>query len=110
VGERPADPLTVEAFVTGQAEFTFRSDAGRLGLRCRREGERVIFEASEAPVTYLLRLHGCARPRMVRADGTPLASVGREPLEAVAAGWIWERDVVTIKARARTIQVESAGA
>jgi len=110
VGERPADPLTVEAFVTGQAEFTFRSDSGRLGLRCRREGERVIFEASEAPVTYVLRLHGCARPRMVRADGTPLAAVGREPLEAIAAGWIWERDVLTVKARARTIQIESAGA
>ena len=110
VGERPADPLTVEAFVTDQAEFTLRSDAGRLALRCRREGGRVTFEASEAAVTYHLRLHGSARPRMVRADGTPLASVGREPLEAVAAGWIWEQDVLTVKARARTIQVESAGA
>ncbi len=110
VGERPADPLTVEAFVTGKAEFTLRSDTGSLALRCHREGGRVSFEASEAAATYALRLHGCARPRMVRADGTPLASVGREPLETVAAGWIWEQDILTVKARARTIQVESVRA
>src|SRR5215475_10762430 len=42
VRERPADPLTVEAFVTNEAAFTFRNDdAGPVALRCRRQGNEV---------------------------------------------------------------------
>jgi len=110
VGERPADPLTVEAFVTTQAEFDLRSDAGRLTLRCRREGKRVSFEASEAQATFLLRVHQCPPPRTVLADGKALAPVSPEALETSAAGWYRDGDVVTVKARTRTIVVEGSGA
>jgi alpha-D-xyloside xylohydrolase len=109
VGERPADPLTVEAFVATQAEFTLRSDAGPLTLRCRREGGRVSFEASEARATFLLRVHQCGPPGTVQADGATLAPVSPEALEQSAAGWCREGDVVTVKARARSIVVEGEG-
>jgi dihydroxyacid dehydratase/phosphogluconate dehydratase len=46
----------------------------------------------------------------VQADGATLAPVSPEALEQSAAGWCREGDVVTVKARARTIVVESVGA
>src|SRR5262249_51375559 len=43
VGERPADPLTVEAFVTTEARFALRGEAGPIDLACRRDGGRTTF-------------------------------------------------------------------
>jgi hypothetical protein len=106
VGERPADPLTIEAFVTAQAEFVLRSDAGRLVLRCHREGGQVAFEASEAPCTYILRLHQCEPPSRVQADGTSLSRLEPGALDQAAAGWALDDRVVIVKARARKIQLE----
>ena len=57
VGERPADPLTVEAFVSTAAEFTLRHAGTRVGLSARRERGRLVFEASEA---WLKMLAFCA--------------------------------------------------
>jgi len=110
VDERPADPLTIEAFVATEAEFVVRSDAGRLALRCRREGGRLTFEASDAQVTYLLRIHQGAPPRAVVADGKTLSPLISHALEGDAHGWIVEGNVVTVKARARMIQVEGVAA
>ena len=45
VGERPADPLTVEAFVTTAAAFALRGDGGAVDLACRRRGGELTFEA-----------------------------------------------------------------
>jgi alpha-D-xyloside xylohydrolase len=106
VGERPADPMTIQAFVTTQAEFVLRSDAGRLVLRCRREGGRIAFEASDAPCTYVLRLHQCEPPTLVQADGTSLPRLESGALDHAAAGWALNDKIVIVKARARKIRLE----
>jgi len=106
VGERPADPLTIEAFVTAHAEFALRSDAGRLVLRCRRDGRQVTFEASEAHCVYILRLHQCEPPTRVQADGTSLSRLEVGALDQAAAGWAVDGRVVIVKARARQIHLE----
>jgi alpha-D-xyloside xylohydrolase len=106
VGERPADPLTLEAFVTTQAEFTLRSDGRRTVLRCQRHDRRVLFEASDAPCTYILRLHYCDPPTRVQADGRPLPHLEPGALEAAEAGWAQDGRIVLVKARAAEVEIE----
>jgi alpha-D-xyloside xylohydrolase len=106
VGERPADPLTVEAFVATRADFTVKGDDRCLVLRCQRQDRRIVFEASEAPCAYIVRLHECEPPSRVTADGTPLPRVESGALDQVEAGWALDGAVVMVKARARRIQVE----
>jgi alpha-glucosidase (family GH31 glycosyl hydrolase) len=106
VGERPADPLTVDAFVTSQAEFSLRSDAGKIVLCCRRQDRRIAFEASDATCTYILRVYQRETPTSVRADGTGLARVELRGLAEIDAGWTLDRTVVVVKARARRIEIE----
>jgi hypothetical protein len=67
----------------------------------------VVFEAGDTGATYVLRIHECSPPRAVLADGHPVSSMSREVLEGSAAGWTADRDVVTVKARARVIHAES---
>src|SRR5262249_60601007 len=55
VGERPADPLTVEAFVTAEARFALRGEAGPIDLACRRGGGRPALRATAAPPAHPLR-------------------------------------------------------
>ena len=106
VGERPVDPLTIEAFVTTAAEFVVRSDAGRLALRCRREGRQIVCEASDAARTHILRLHQCERPSHVQADGVVLPHLDAAALEGAAGGWTLDGRVLIVKARARQFEVE----
>ncbi|HWT79608.1 MAG TPA: glycoside hydrolase family 31 protein, partial [Candidatus Methylomirabilis sp.] len=106
VTERLADPLTVEAFVTTQTEFRLKSDAGENVLRCRRHGGQTIFEASDAPCTFIVRLHECDPPSRVLAEGKPLARVESTGLTEAETGWAYEGRVVVAKARARQIRVE----
>jgi alpha-D-xyloside xylohydrolase len=103
VGERPADPLTVEAFVTTEARFALRGDAGHVDLTCRRDGARVAFRASDAPGTYVLRVHDGAPPTAVTADGRALARLDAPALERAEMGWTLDGRVVVVKARAREI-------
>jgi alpha-D-xyloside xylohydrolase len=105
VAERPADPLTVEAFVTGEARFDLRREAGAVALRCAREGGQLLFEASDAPATFVLRLRGEEPPASVTADGRPLARLDPGVLDAAAAGWAADAGGVTVKARARRLGV-----
>ncbi len=77
VGERSADPLTIEAFVTSEAVFTLRGDAGTVALRCRRQGNEIAFEASATPATYILRLRQGGPVRSVSADGLPIPQARR---------------------------------
>ncbi len=106
VGEQPANPLTVEVFVTTQAEFSLRRDAGQVVLNCRRQGRRIAFEASDVPCTYILRLHGCDRPGDVLADGKGLAHLELQALAGAEAGWTLDGGIVIVKARARRIEIE----
>lgn len=106
VGERPADPLTVEAFVTGEAAFTLRRQGGPVVLHGRREGSRLTFEASEASVTFVLRVRHQARPEAVTANEKPLPHLDRGALERVDRGWTQEADAVVVKARARRIRLD----
>jgi alpha-D-xyloside xylohydrolase len=106
VGERPADPLTVEALVSGAAAHVLRREGSRVTLRCRREGAGLAFEADAAEATYVLRAHGHAAPRAVTADGEAVARVERGALEAAARGWLVDAGTVIVKARARRIQIE----
>ena len=105
VGERPADPLTLEAFVTTEAEFTLRSDAGRLTFRARRRGSQLSLEASDTPCTYILRLHHAGTPASVQADGTALSRLELPALQGAAAGWAIDRNVLTVKARALEFEI-----
>ncbi len=105
VGERPADPLTVEAFVTNEAAFALRGDAGTVSLRCRRQGNEFTFGASDSPATFVLRLrHGLA-VRSVSADGLPIPRLDVAGLERSEAGWTVDERIVVVKARARRIEI-----
>lgn len=105
VDEREADPLTVEAYVTREAAFTVHREDGPLPLRVRRHGDRVEFEAARAPVTYVVRLHGCAGADEVAAEGAVLPHLGSDAdLEGKALGWVSGSGILTIKARARRIR------
>ncbi len=106
VAERPVAPLTVDTFVATQANFTLKGDDRCLELRCQRQDRRMVFEASEAPCAYLVRLHGCEPPSHVTADGTPLPRVESGALDPVEAGWALDGRVVIVKARAQRIQAE----
>jgi hypothetical protein len=106
VGERPVDPLTLEAFITSEADFTLKTDDRRLVLRCRRLGRRVTFEATEAPCAYILRVHDCEVPAHVRADGKAAPRLDGQALEAAEAGWMLDGRTLVVKARARQIQGE----
>jgi len=105
VGERPADPLTVEAFVTSEAAFTLRGDAGTVSLRCQRRGSDVTFEASAAPATFVLRLRQGPSVRSVSADGLPISRLDATALERSASGWTVDDRVVVVKTRARRIEI-----
>jgi len=105
VGERPADPLTVEAFVTNEAVFTLRGDAGLVSLRCGRRGNVVAFEATASPATFVVRLRQALSATTVSADGRPITRVDVAGLERSEAGWTIDDRVVVVKARARRIEI-----
>ena len=114
VAERPADPLTVEAFVTAEAAFALRTDAGRLDLRCRREGPRTVLEASATPgsgpdfdiPTLVLRLHHAGPPGGATADGHRLPRLDPDALDRTDRGWAVDGRTVVLKARARELRIE----
>ena len=106
VGERPADPLTVEAFVSTVAEFTLRHDGSRVGLTARREGGRLVFEASEALATFVLRVRDAEPPPTVTADGQVLPRLEGGALDGAERGWTSRDRAVVVKARARQIRLE----
>jgi alpha-D-xyloside xylohydrolase len=105
VAERPADPLTIEAFVTTAAAFTLRTDAGTVAFQCRRSPGDVVFEASATPATVILRLHHAAPVTTVVADGRSLARLDGPAFEGGEAGWTVEGPGVVVKARARRIEI-----
>lgn len=105
VDEHPADPLTVEAYATDQAAFTVRADEGATDLRVRRAGTDLEFEASAAPVTYVVRFHGCAGAEGAVADGSPIPRAASEAeLAKKLQGWVDGPEIVVVKARARRIR------
>jgi alpha-D-xyloside xylohydrolase len=105
VGERPTNPITVEAFVTNEAAFTLRGDAGTVVLTCRRRASEVTFEASTAPATFVLRLRQEPTIRAVSADGLPIPRLDAAALERSDSGWTAEDRLLVVKARARRIEV-----
>jgi alpha-D-xyloside xylohydrolase len=106
VAERPADPLTVEAFVTTEAAFAFRTDAGRIDFQCRRDGERVTLDARGADTTLILRLRDTDVPRRVTAGGQALPRVDPGQLERADGAWGIEGRTLVVKARARELRIE----
>ena len=105
VGARPADPLTVEAFVTSEATFMLQGDTGTVTLRCTRRGDEVVFEASAAPATFVLRLRHTATVTSVTADGHALPRVDAAALERGDEGFTTDGGVVVVTARARRIVI-----
>ena len=105
VGERPADPLTAEVFVTNEGAFTLRGDAGTVALRCRRRANEVTFEAGATPATFVLRLRQGLTVRSISADGLPIPRLDVAALERSAAGWTVDDRVVVVKARAQRIEI-----
>ncbi len=105
-GERPCDPLTVEAYVTAEARFTLRGEDEQLPLTVRREGPAFDFEAGAAAATYTVRFHGAGDAAAATADGRPLARVADPAeLDRISEGWVVASGVVTVKARARRIRL-----
>lgn len=111
VGERPADPLTIEAYMQDRAGFVLHDDDGDLALSGRREGRDLIFEASDTRVTYVVRAHGWGAPEAIEADGRVLPGVaGPAALEERAEGWSPGERGVVVKARARAIRLRGCKA
>ena len=106
VAERPADPLTVEAFVTAEATFAFRTDAARIDFRCRRAGGRVTLEAHGTAATLVLRLRDADAPQTVTADGQALTRVGLDQLDRADRGWAVDGRTVVVKVRASELRIE----
>jgi hypothetical protein len=106
VAERPADPLTVEAFVTTEATFALRTDAGRIDFRCRRDHQRVVLDASAAPATLVLRLHHAEPSRNALADGHRLPRLDPDALDRAERGWTVDGRAIVLKARARELRTE----
>jgi alpha-D-xyloside xylohydrolase len=106
VAERPADPLTVDAFVTTEATFALRTDAARADFECRRQRGRVIFQASDAVATLLLRLRDVDPPTTTLADGQALPRLDLDELDRVNRGWALDDRTVIVKARARELRIE----
>ena len=105
VGERPADPLTVEAFVTTEAAFALHGDGGDVDLTCRRRGGEVTFEASAAPATFVLRVHDGPATTAVSADGRALPRLDAASLDRGETGWIVDGRIAVVRARARRIEI-----
>ena len=105
VGERPADPLTVEAFVTSEASFALRGDFGAVALRCRRRGNELTFDASATPAAFVLRVHRGWSATAVSADGQTISRVDPAGLERSQASWTIDGPTVIVKARARRIEI-----
>ena len=105
VGEKPADPLTVEAFVTKDASFTLRGDSGTVALHCRRRGNEVSFEASASAATFVLRLRQPHSVSSVSADGQTIPRLDVAELQRNGAGWTIDERVVVVRARARRIEI-----
>jgi len=105
VGERPADPLTVEAFVTTEAAFALRGDGGDVDLTCRRRGGEVTFEASAAPATFVLRVHDGPATTAVSADGRALPRLDAASLDRRETGWTVDGRIAVVRARARRIEI-----
>jgi hypothetical protein len=95
----------VEAFVTTVARFALRQDAGRIDLECRRDGGRVVFRASAAPVTWVLRVRETEPPGSVTADGHALPRLDAPALDRAERGWTIDGRVAVIKARARELRL-----
>jgi len=105
VGERPADPLTIEAFVTTEAAFALRGDGGDGDLACRRRGGEVTFEASAAPATFVLRVHDGPATTAVSADGRALPRLDAASLDRGETGWTVDDRIAVVRARARRIEI-----
>ena len=105
VGERPADPLTIEAFVTTEAAFALRGDGGDVDLTCRRRGGEVTFEASAAPATFVLRVHDGPATTAVSADGRALPRLDATSLDRGETGWTVDDRIAVVRARARRIEI-----
>jgi len=105
VGERPADPLTIEAFLTTEAAFALRGDGGAVDLACRRQGAELTFEASAAPATFVLRVHDTPNATAVSADGRALPRLDAASLDRGATGWVVDDRIVVVRARARRIEI-----
>jgi len=105
VGEKPLDPLTIEAFVTTEARFALKSHSHEIILSCKRQGEGFVFEASETLCTFILRLHQSGLPSKVFADGEVLLEFESSRLPEAEAGWCMEGGLLVVKARAQQIRV-----
>ncbi|PYM95123.1 MAG: alpha-xylosidase [Candidatus Rokuibacteriota bacterium] len=105
VGERPADPLTVEAFVTTEAAFALRGDGGAVDLACRRRGGELTFEASASPATFVLRVHDGPAATVVFADGRALPRLNTATLDRGETGWAVDDGIAVVRARARRIEI-----
>jgi alpha-D-xyloside xylohydrolase len=122
VAERPADPLTVEAFVRTEATFAVRGDSGAADLHCRREGRRTTFtvgsvsgtgraggrtgEPDRALATIVLRLRDVEVPSVALADGQTLPRLDPPALERADRGWAVNGRAIVLKARARELRAE----
>ncbi len=105
VGERAADPLTVEAFVTNDASFTVRGDFGAVALHCRRRGNELTFDASGTPAVFILRVQRGLSATAASADGQTIPRVDLAALERSQTGWTVDGPTVIVKARARRIEI-----
>jgi alpha-D-xyloside xylohydrolase len=106
VAEGPADPRTVEALVTTEATFAFRTDAGRIDFRCRRDQGRITLEAGGIEGALILRLRDVDAPRTAAADGQALPRLGLDELARADRGWAVDGRTAVVKARARELRIE----
>jgi alpha-D-xyloside xylohydrolase len=109
VAEATGSPLTVEAFVTTEATFALRTDAGSAVLHARRDGRRVTFSVDAAgaatPGPLVWRLHDAEAPTQVAAEGHALPRLERAALDGADRGWTVEGRTVTVKTPARRIEI-----
>jgi alpha-D-xyloside xylohydrolase len=105
VGERTADPLTIEAFVTRDASFALRGDSGAVALSCTRRGNAISFNVSEVAATLIVRIRQGSWATAVSADARTLPRIDAAELERAGSGWAVDGQSVVVKARAHRVEI-----
>lgn len=91
VGEQPFDPVTLDVWLSSQAESTIYDDDEMVTCRARRNESRVVLEVSASKRTYIAKLNNTGCPAKVVLNGVDMPRlISREELEKAQLGWCFD--------------------
>ncbi len=105
VGEKPFDPITLDIWLTSQAEFTLFDDDERARtqeiVKCQagRKGNQITLNLGASAKTFVAKFNKTGRPKNVRLDGKEISHLGsqQQALEIADSGWYFDSSAVYVK-------------